>query len=293
MRRFKSFTCCLSDSLALRAASMPVFMEAICWSDSAFFASAFFASSSLPASKAWLARASQSCDCCAYFEYSASRRLWLAIASAEAPMVLASSVRMSSTVCFTVASKVASSIWSIPLLACPRATRPPRLKISEKNPMVCSSSSPLSLLRRCRRLQQIPRLHHIGHQVTRQTQDVIVVFGPHVLERAKVVEGDQGLAVVRLIQPECGGGNSILAGEHFSHEVGGDFTGGNGHEVHRQVKDIGFERGLEAHTTVNVPYTEHARGQFGEIVAVVGHEFRYLGDRDCLAGGHICITIRR
>ena len=48
----------------------------------------------------------------------------LGLASADALIVLASSPRMSRTVCFTVASNVASSMWSRPLFGCPRATRP-------------------------------------------------------------------------------------------------------------------------------------------------------------------------
>ncbi len=52
---------------ALRAESTAVCREAICLSDSAFFASAFLARSSLPASSAWPARSFQSCDCLTYF----------------------------------------------------------------------------------------------------------------------------------------------------------------------------------------------------------------------------------
>ena len=60
------------------------------------------------------------------------------IAWAEARTALFSSLRLSRTVCLTVASNVASSTTLMPWFAWPRATRPARLKISDRNPIVVS-----------------------------------------------------------------------------------------------------------------------------------------------------------
>src|SRR3974377_1706198 len=96
------------------------------------------------------------------------------MATAEAWTTLFNSVFMSATVCLTVASKVASSSTSTPALACPRETRPTRLKMSDKNAI--RFSPPL----RTQLAQHTAGGHHVHEQEVDRGQDVVVVLRPEV-----------------------------------------------------------------------------------------------------------------
>src|ERR1039457_6730017 len=116
---------------------------------------------------------------------------------AEARTTLFNSVFMSATVCRTVASNVASSIASTPALACPRATRPTRPKISDRNAIIVSPRSPLKSLGR-QAAQQMPRRHHIHQQEMHAGQDIVLILRTHVLQLAEVVQGDGDRKSTRL-----------------------------------------------------------------------------------------------
>src|SRR5450432_3775612 len=112
------------------------------------------------------------------------------MAMAEARTTLLSSVFMSATVWRTVASKVASSRVSTPAFAWPRATRPTRPKISERNAINVFSSSPLryaaSLCRQA--AQQAAGRQYIQQQKMHARQDIVFVVRPHILQFAEVVQ---------------------------------------------------------------------------------------------------------
>src|SRR5215472_16117832 len=105
---------------------------------------------------------------------------------AEARTTLFSSFFMSATVWLTVASKVASSMALMPWLACPRATRPARLKMSEKNP-IFSLSLTLCLGGLCLVARSSPLLNilpyqfaggqDVGQHEAYAGQDVVAVVG--------------------------------------------------------------------------------------------------------------------
>src|SRR5580698_6446386 len=105
---------------------------------------------------------------------------------AEARTTLFNSVFMSATVWLTVASKVASSMVSIPLLACPRATRPARPNRSDKNA--------ISFLRlRFQTGEHAARRHHIDQQEMHAREDVVLIVGAQILQLAEVAERDRHL----------------------------------------------------------------------------------------------------
>src|SRR5450759_5770518 len=106
---------------------------------------------------------------------------------AEARTTLFNSVFMSATVWRTVASNVASSIASTPAFAWPRATRPMRPKISERNAIIVSPRSPLDPLGR-QAGQYAPRRHHIHQQKMHAGQDIVLILRTHVLQLAEVVQ---------------------------------------------------------------------------------------------------------
>src|SRR5947209_3115368 len=100
---------------------------------------------------------------------------------ADERTTLLSSVFMSATVCRTVDSKLASSIAPMPSFALPRATRPARLKMSEKNAM----SGKL-------RSNQVFCMHNIGQQKIDAREDVVLVVRPHVLQLAEIIQRNRG-----------------------------------------------------------------------------------------------------
>src|ERR1700678_2066356 len=121
---------------------------------------------------------------------------------AEARTTLFNSVFMSATVWLTVASKVASSMVSIPLLACPRATRPARPNKSDKNA--------ISFLRlRFQSGEHMARRHHIDQQEMHAREDVVLVVRAHILQLAKIAEGNRHFAVGGIVEREVRGGNAV------------------------------------------------------------------------------------
>src|SRR5215469_9198240 len=119
------------------------------------------------------------------------------MATAEARTTLFSSVFMSSTVCLTVASKVASSMTSMPLLAWPRATRPARLKRSERNAIFAPL---LSLHLTLKAAQNAASRHHVHQQEMHAGENVVFVVRAQILQFAEIVEGDGDLASRRFIE---------------------------------------------------------------------------------------------
>src|SRR5215467_10575566 len=112
------------------------------------------------------------------------------MAAALARTTLFSSVFMSATVWRTVASKVASSRASTPAFAWPRATRPTRPKISDKNGMLFS---PL----RFEMADEPAGAHHVHQQEVHTGEDIVLVIRPHLLEFAEVVQGHGDFARTR------------------------------------------------------------------------------------------------
>src|SRR5215469_12295268 len=141
---------------------------------------------------------------------------------------------MSATVCLTVASKVASSRTSTPAFACPRATRPTRLKISDRNAI--KFSPPL----RTQMPQNTAGSHHIDQQKVNTGQDIVLVFRSQVQELAEVVEGDRDLTA-GVVELEVGGRDAVAGVEHLAHDVGGDGGIGNDRADQRKEADIAFE----------------------------------------------------
>src|SRR5215831_12515186 len=124
------------------------------------------------------------------------------MATADAWTTRFSSVFMSATVCLTVFSKVASSSASTPAFACPRATRPTRPKISDKNAISCS---PLRL----QMPDNAPGGHHVDQQEIDAGQNIVFVVRPHRLDLAEIVQDDGRFAAARVIQLESGRGDTV------------------------------------------------------------------------------------
>src|SRR5215469_674335 len=125
------------------------------------------------------------------------------MATAEARTTLFNSVFMSATVCRTVDSKVASSMTSTPAFACPRATRPSRLKISDRNAIVLS---PL----RSQIPQHATRHEHVHQQEVDAGKDVVFILRPHVLQHAKVIQRDGYFAAAGFIKLKVRCGNAVI-----------------------------------------------------------------------------------
>src|SRR5215468_4769374 len=131
---------------------------------------------------------------------------------AEARTTLFNSVFMSATVWRTVASKVASSIASTPAFACPRATRPMRPKISERNAISSLLFFPYVLSRQA--AQHAARRHHVHQKEMHAGQDVVLIFGTEVLQFAEIVQGDGDVTVPRVVKLERRGADAVIGGEH-------------------------------------------------------------------------------
>src|SRR5215469_13609767 len=115
------------------------------------------------------------------------------MAEAEATTTLFNSVFMSSTVCLTVASNVASSMTSIPLFACPRATRPARPNQSDRNAI---SVPPLAF----QSLEHASGRHHVYKQKMHAGEDIVLVIDSQVLQLAEIVQRHRGLSAAGIVQ---------------------------------------------------------------------------------------------
>src|SRR5580698_7768045 len=134
---------------------------------------------------------------------------------AEARTTLFNSVFMSATVWLTVASKVASSMVSIPLLACPRATRPARPNKSDRNAI---SFLPL----RFQSGEHAAPRHHIDQKKMHARKDVVFVVGAQILQLAEIAERDRHFAFAGIIEREVRGGDAVVRGQHARHDIGCD-----------------------------------------------------------------------
>src|SRR5574340_1174008 len=162
------------------------------------------------------------------------------MATAEARITLFSSVFMSATVCFTVDSKVASSMALTRSFACPRTTRPMRLKKSERNPIVyppLPRETP----------DQIAGVNHVDQKEMHAREHIVLVVRPHVLQLAKIVKRHGHVAVADIVKLEVRGGDAIIRGKHAPHDVRRDRLLGGGDALEGEEHDIALQRGFNGH----------------------------------------------
>src|SRR5450432_235860 len=204
---------------------------------------------------------------------------------AEARTTLLSSVFMSATVWRTVASKVASSRVSTPAFAWPRATRPTRPKISERNGI---KSSPLLLKLRCQAAQQTAGRQYIHQQEMHAGQDIVFVIRPHVLQFAEIVQRDGDLAIAGRVELKMRSRDAVVGGQHLGHY----FEGNGGFRRHRawerEKQDIALQDGLQADPALDFANLESVGPRLGDFIPLLGQQRMNVPQFRAGCSGHRC-----
>src|ERR1039458_3841735 len=192
---------------------------------------------------------------------------------ALARTTLFNSVFISATVCRTVASKFASSNASTPAFAWPRATRPTREKMSERNAISSLLVSPCLFSQAA---QYLPRRHYIHQQKMHAGYHIVLVLRTHILYLAEVVQGHRYIAAPRIVKLEAGSADPIVGGQHARHDLRRNRGARHRDARHRQKQNVAFEYRLDGDAAIHFANLNRGRNRFRNVVSLLRQDRVYL-----------------